>query len=161
MKQLENLEGKLLEAFMSYVPEEGIAFERFVEHGAWLLGPKDASDLRETVAQVRSKTNGLNNPRLARQLGFLADLFECTYAQAPEGTRAEVAFALVYMAAPRDLVPDHMQAGHVDDAAVVEAVLSRHAAFFEKHCTNYGREWCTIKPSDTHPHPLGKHSSEH
>lgn len=145
---METTTEQLLDAYMHYVPEEGIAFERFVEHGAFLLGPKTAQDLEEVLAEVRIKIDQLRpkNPLLGRRLALLADLLGCTYARVPEKTRSEMAFALVYTVKAADLVPDHMPDGYVDDAAVVEAVFTRHAPVLQEHCANYGHEWCTLKP---------------
>jgi uncharacterized membrane protein YkvA (DUF1232 family) len=148
-----------LTAYMNYVSDEGLNLHRFVEHGGRLVGREDSAGVAAGLADLREKIAGLRaiHPRLARQLGFLADVFEADAAHPsevvrtlPEVARNEIAFALLYAAKDMDLVPDDMpQVGYLDDAAVTEIVLSRHAAAFEQHCATHGLEWAAIEPEAT------------
>jgi uncharacterized membrane protein YkvA (DUF1232 family) len=145
-----------LTAYMNYVSDEGLDLPRFVEHGGRLVGREDSAGLAAGLADLREKIADLRavHPRLARQLEFLAIVFEAGAGRPPEiggwlpeAARRETAFALLYAAKDMDLVPDDLpQVGYLDDAAVTEIVLSRHAAVFEQHCAAHGLEWAAIEP---------------
>jgi uncharacterized membrane protein YkvA (DUF1232 family) len=148
-----------LTAYMNYVSDEGLNLYRFVEHGGRLVGSEDATGLAAGLADLREKIADLRamHPRLARQLEFLASVFETDAAHPPETVRTlpevvrnETAFALLYAAKDMDLVPDDMpQVGYLDDTVVTEIVLARHAAVFEQHCAARGIDWATIEPEPT------------
>ncbi|MGB8169280.1 MAG: YkvA family protein [Chthoniobacteraceae bacterium] len=148
-----------LTAYMNYASDEGLNLYRFVEHGGRLVGGEDSAGLAAGLAELREKIAQLRpiHPRLARQLEFLANLFETDAAQPaeavrwlPEAARNETAFALLYAAKDMDLVPDDMpQVGYLDDIAVTEIVLNRHAAVFEQQCAARGIDWATIEPEPT------------
>ena len=149
MNTTKTLDDCLLTAFMSYVPEEGIVFERFVEHGSSLVQLHDPVQIQEVLLLASNKAHQLRltNPKLARQLTFLVELFACSWAQLPEKTRSEMAFALLYTARDLDLIPDSIPGcGFADDAAVVEAVLTRHEEVLLEHCLNYGYRWEALRP---------------
>ena len=142
-----------LASYMNYVSEEGLNLDRFVEHGGRLLGREEAANLigeldhlREKIASLRS-----DHPQLARQLDFLAGFFESNPQSQPEKVRNETIFALLYAAKDADLMPDDMpEVGYLDDAAVTESVLSRHAEIFERHCAAHDLEWAALKPEARH-----------
>ncbi|MGB8465548.1 MAG: YkvA family protein [Terrimicrobiaceae bacterium] len=145
-------EGSLLAAYMTYVSNEGINLERFVEHGGRLLTREDATGLAAGLAHLRDKTNSLRgeNPRLGRQLDFLERFFKSAPADVPEAVRNETFFALLYAVKDVDLMPDDMPGvGFLDDAAVTEVVLSRNAREFERFCAVNDIEWAALKP-ETH-----------
>ena len=137
-----------LTAYMNYVSEEGLNLYRFVEHGGRLVGSEDSASLAAGLADLREKISDLRamHPRLARKLEFLANVFETDAAHPPEVVRwlpevvlNETAFALLYAAKEMDLVPDDIpRVGYLDDTAVTEVVLTRHAAVFEQHCIARG-----------------------
>ena len=149
-----------LTAYMNYVSDEGLNLYRFVEHGGRLIGSEDSAGLAAGLANLREKISDLRamHPRLSRQLEFLANVFETDAAHPPEVVRwlpevvrNETAFALLYAAKDMDLVPDDMpQVGYLDDTAVTEIVLARHAAVFEQQCAARGIDWATIQPEPTH-----------
>jgi uncharacterized membrane protein YkvA (DUF1232 family) len=138
-----------LEDYMIYLSEGGVDFDRFVEHGGRMLGRNEPASLADGLPDLREKIKALRDeqPRLARQLEFLANFFESDPAHMPINVRNETAFALLYAAKDMDLIPDEMPgAGYLDDAAVVENVLARHAKVFEQHCGAHGIEWGVMKP---------------
>ena len=138
-----------LAAFRTLIASEGIDLERFVEGGGRLLGTKAFASLPGGLAALREKISPLRreHPRLRRQLEFLASFFESAPTDLPEHVRNETAFALLYAIQDNDLVPDDMpNVGYVDDAAIVEMVLARHAETFERHCAARGLEWAALKP---------------
>lgn len=139
----------LLTAFMSYVPEEGIVFDRFVEHGSHLVQLADPDELQQVFVKASSKARQLKctHPTLARQLAFLVELLDCSWVQLPAKTRSETLFALVYVARDLDLIPDSTPCyGFDDDNAVVRAVLTRNEAYLSGQCANYGYHWETLRP---------------
>lgn len=145
-----------LTAYMNYVSDEGLNLFRFVEHGGRLVGSEDSASLAAGLADLREKISELRalHPQLARQLEFLANVFETDAAHPPETVRwlpevvlNETAFALLYAAKDMDLMPDDMpQVGYLDDTAVTEIVLTRHADVFEQHCAARGIDWASIQP---------------
>jgi len=138
-----------LEDYIIYVSDEGVNFDRFVECGGWLLGREASANLDCGLAEFRQKIISLrgDHPRLARQIEFLANFFESDTAHLPINVRNETAFALLYAAKDVDLIPDDLPGvGYLDDAAVAENVLARHADVFEQHCTAHGIDWAALKP---------------
>jgi len=153
-------EGSLLATFTTYVSDAGLDLERFVRDGGRLVARQDEAGLRDGLADLRSKISDLRpaHPQLAQQLDFLAQFFQADAARDPECVRHlpeavcnEVTFALFYTAKDVDLIPDDIpDVGYSDDCAVVEMVLSRHAAVFEHYCTTHGFEWGALKPETSH-----------
>lgn len=145
-----------LTAYINYLADEGLNLHRFVEHGGRLVGSEDSAGLAAGLVDLREKTSELRalHPQFARQLEFLANVFETDAAQPPEtvrwlpeAVRNETAFALLYAAKDMDLMPDDMpQVGYLDDTAVIEVVLTRHADVFEQHCAARGIDWASIQP---------------
>jgi len=138
-----------LEDYMIYVSDEGVDFDRFVECGGRMLGRKEPVGLADGLPDLREKIKALRdeNPRLARQMEFLANFFESDTAHLPINVRNETAFALLYAAKDVDLIPDDIPGvGYLDDAAVAENVLARHADVFAQHCAAHGIEWAALKP---------------
>ena len=139
----------LLTSYMQYVSDEGIDLGRFVEQGGRLVGREEAGGLAGNFAELREKIASLSkeHPRLSRQLGFLADLFAFNPALLTEAERNETAFVLLYAVKEMDMMPDHVpEVGYLDDAAVTEVVLSRHAETFERLCLARNLDWAALKP---------------
>lgn len=159
MNFLKPREGSLLATYVTYVSEEGLDLERFVEDGGRLVCREDSAGLRSVLADLRGKINDLHSshPHLARQIDFLAKFFEADAARDPECVRNlpeavcnEIVFALFYAAKDMDLIPDETPlVGYRDDSAVVEMVLSRHAGIFEHYCATHGIDWAELQPEIT------------
>lgn len=138
-----------LAAYMHYVSDEGIDLGRFVEQGGRLLGREEVVGLASNFAELREKIASLSteHPRLGRQLEFLASLFAFNPAILPEPARNEAAFVLLYAVKEHDMMPDHMpEVGYLDDAAVTEVLLLRHAEVFERLCVTRNLDWTALKP---------------
>ena len=141
-----------LAAFMIYVSEEGIDFDRFVEQGGRLIGARNMVALAGIPPALREKIATLRetHPRLARQLEFLEEIVAADAVGIPTLAQREAAFALVYAAKETDLIPDTTPGiGYVDDEAVTEAVISRHAATFARYCAVFGLDWTSLSPEGT------------
>lgn len=148
MKNPKPREGSLLAAYMIYVSDEGIDLDRFVEHGGRLLKREDFTGLASGLADLREKIASLRgeHPKLGRQLEFLADFFASDPTSVP-AVRNETDFALLYAVKDMDMTPDDIPGvGYLDDAAVAEVVLARHAEIFERHCAAHDLEWAALKP---------------
>ncbi len=140
-----------LAAYMTYVSDEGLNLDRFIEHGGRMLGPGEAASLIEGLANLHDKIVAIRrvHPQLARQLEFLVGFFKACSPDLPDRVRNETVFALLYAAKDMDLMPDDMpEVGYLDDAAVVESVLSRHAGVFEAYCIAHDIEWAALKPEN-------------
>ena len=145
-----NTPNTTLAAYMNYVSDEGLNLDRFVEHGGRMLGPNESDDLTRGLADLREKINALRDkhPQLARQLEFLVDYFETNPWNPPDKVRHETIFALLYAAKDMDLMPDDLpEVGYLDDAAVAESVLARHAETFERYCAAKDIDWTAMKPA--------------
>ena len=139
-----------LAAYMNCVAEEGLDLDRFVEHGGRLLAPAETAGLTNGLADLQEKIVSLKgeHPRLARQLEFLLSFYQANPPNLPDKVRNETIFALLYAAKEMDLVPDEEPGvGYLDDAAVAESVLTRHAGVFEIHCDYHRIEWAALKPA--------------
>lgn len=140
-------------AFMMYVSEEGIDFDRFVERGGRLIGAQNTNAVAGISPALREKIEALHDthPRLARQLEFLEEVAGADDAKLPEQVRREATFALAYAANETDLIPDRTPSiGYADDKAVTEAVLSRHAPTLSRYCAACGLEWLALSPAGAH-----------
>jgi uncharacterized membrane protein YkvA (DUF1232 family) len=123
--------------------------ESYLESGSRALTAEDSEVLLAYLPHIRSKADSLldQHPRLRGQLLLIADLFETEYPRLPETVRKEAAFTLLYAATETDLLPDHLSdVGHLDDAAIAEILLSRHAEYFEHLCIREGLDWSHFEP---------------
>jgi uncharacterized membrane protein YkvA (DUF1232 family) len=139
-----------LASYINYASDEGLNLDRFVEHGGRMLGPADAAGLTSGLGDLREKVSAMRgeHPQLARQLELLISYFETNPWNPPEKVRNETIFALLYAAKDTDLMPDDMpEVGYLDDIAVTESVLMRHAGTFERFCAAKGMNWAELKPS--------------
>ncbi len=144
-----NKSNPTLAAYMNYVSDEGLNLDRFVEHGGRMLGPNESAGLTNGLADLGAKINSVRDkhPQLARQLEFLVGYFETNPWNQSDSVRNETIFALLYAAKDTDLVPDDTpEVGYLDDAAVAESVLARHAETFARYCAAKDIDWATIKP---------------
>ena len=138
-----------LAAYMNCNSEEGLDLDRYVEHGSRLLTAAEAASLTDGLEDLHGKIALLKpgNPKLAGQLELLADFYLENPPGLPPQVRTETIFALLYAIKDADLVPDDEPGvGYLDDAAVVESVLARHAGVFENHCHFRQVEWSTVEP---------------
>ena len=138
-----------LAAYMNCEAEEGLDLDRFVEHGGRMLGLADSAALNNSLADLQQKISTLSNQHsnLARQLEFLISFYQAEPPNLPDKVRNETIFALLYAAKEADLVPDtEPGVGYLDDAAVTDSVLSRHAGVFEIHCAYHRIDWEALKP---------------
>lgn len=124
--------------------------DRYVEHGSRLLSPAEAASLTEGLDELHRKIAmlKLDKSRLADQLELLADFHLENPPGLPPQVRTETIFALLYVIREVDLVPDDEPGvGYLDDAAVVESVLARHAVVFENHCHFRQLDWMALAPA--------------
>lgn len=139
-----------LAAYMNCHREEGMDLDRYVEHGSRLLSPAEAASLTEGLDELHRKIAmlKLDKSRLADQLELLADFHLENPPGLPPQVRTETIFALLYVIREVDLVPDDEPGvGYLDDAAVVESVLARHAGVFENHCDFRQLDWMALAPA--------------
>ena len=121
-----------------------------------MLGLADFVALNNSLADLRKKISTLSNQHsyLARQLEFLMSFYQANPPNVPDKVRNETIFALLYAVKEVDLVPDDEPGvGYLDDAAVAESVLSRHAGVFEIHCDFHRIDWAALKP-EAQPQPI-------
>ena len=133
-----------LAAYMNCAAPDGIDLDSYVEHGARLLSPLDLIGIQQDLPVLRSKIASLQTgqTQLSRQLAFFLGFYENDPPNLPAKVRRETIFALHYAAKEEDLVPDsEPEAGYLDDSAVTESVLSRHADVFESYCAYHDISW--------------------
>jgi len=142
-----------LAAYLNYTSEEALNLDRYVEHGARMLGRNEPFELVREITLLRKKISSIRNehPQLARQLEFLIRFFESNPPNhpdtIPDDVHNETVFALRYAVKETDLMPDDMpEVGYLDDAAVVASVLSRHAIIFQSYCAVNGIQWVLLRP---------------
>ena len=138
-----------LAAYMNCTAEEGLYLDRYVEHGSRILTFAESASLSDGLDDLHRKIAvlELENPKLACQLELLADFHQENPPGLPGQVRQETIFALIYVIKDQDLVPDDEPGvGYLDDAAVVESVLGRHAGVFENHCHYKQIEWSSVAP---------------
>ncbi|MCE9610392.1 MAG: DUF1232 domain-containing protein [Chthoniobacter sp.] len=143
-------------SYLNYAARQGINLRQFVTQGGRLLGPKDHTQLTTGISSLREKICVLRDthPRLGRQLDFLLNFIAHdnarpweTVGTLPEAVRNETVFALLYTVKDLDLIPDDTPGiGFLDDAAVIEIVLTRHAAIFEQYCATHDLDWVELRP---------------
>jgi uncharacterized membrane protein YkvA (DUF1232 family) len=124
------------------IPINEQEFIDFIARGAMQLTSRDVHqlvaelpDLREQFAQLRASAA----PETEQQLIFLADVVDAVWTGAypymPYSAALEAAFAVTYFFRETDLIPDSLGSiGFIDDAAVVHAVLARHADAYRTFC---------------------------
>ncbi len=143
----------ILASYMTYISDDGLDLDNFVERGGHLLAAEDLKELRAGLSELREKIETIRPelPRLARQLEFLADFFRSAGERQPahlsDRTMNEIAFALLYAVRDMDLMPDDLPGvGFTDDTVVVEIVLERHAETFFHECRRRQLAWTEIRP---------------
>lgn len=103
--------------------------EEYVKEGAENITPKDIQKVDEHAEDIKKKFSSrgplkrfIEDGKVLRAL--INDWRAGKYRQALYGTIAAVAFALLYVFNPFDLVPDVLPiVGALDDATVIGAVL--------------------------------------
>ena len=103
--------------------------EEFVKEGAEKVTPKDIQTADERSEDIREQFNARGPLKRFIEDGkvltaLIRDWRAGKYRQALYGTIAAVAFALLYVFNPFDLIPDVLPfIGAVDDATVIGALL--------------------------------------
>jgi len=117
----------------------------YVERGAELVTPEAIAALRRLRQPLQKKIDALDAAgHLRRRLEILATYFDEAGADGQAGTPAhgEVAFALLYFLKGFDRIPDSVpEVGLLDDAMIVEAVLSNRATTLRTHWLRHRRTW--------------------
>jgi hypothetical protein len=95
----------------------------------------DLPDIRERFALLREA----GHPEPEQQFSFLSRVVERVwtdqYREMPYGAALEAAFAISYFIREGDLIPDSLgPIGFIDDIAVAQTVLVRHATAFQAFC---------------------------
>ncbi len=125
---------------------------KFVHHGAAKITPRILEGIHKKVAMLKLEFADINDPKhphLVEQLEFLADVVE-DFAEGeaddlPYVTAASAAFAMVYAHRQYDLIPDSIpEFGHIDDSAIVRAVLMEHERALATYAEKRGMQWGAI-----------------
>ena len=123
----------------------------FVEEQAARLTHENIVGLASRLPALRERISCIDNleyPKLAAQYNFIAlkvedcsQLLECHLSDVCD---RELAFALLYLEAKGDVLPDATPGiGLIDDQAIVEAVLYKHREALEHSPRGYLFEWAT------------------
>lgn len=123
------------------------AGERLIQEGAPRVTGADVAAVVERSEQIQRKFRGrgplqrfVDDGRLL--IASVKDYWEGRYRRMPWGTVAAMAFSLLYVFNPFDLVPDVLPIiGEVDDAAVLAACL-----FLVEHDLLAYRQWKEAGP---------------
>ena len=103
--------------------------QKFIEEGAQKITDKDLEKVVTKSEDIKKKfTAGGPFRRFIEDgqllLSFIKEYRVGTFRKVPYGTIAAIAFTLIYVFNPLDLVPDFLPViGQIDDAAVVAACL--------------------------------------
>lgn len=100
----------------------------FVEKGAQGIRLDDVRRVLRRAAEIRRRFRRGPLARFVREgallVSLMRDYWQGTYRSVPYGTLAAVAFTLLYILNPLDLVPDVLPVvGQLDDASVLSAAL--------------------------------------
>jgi uncharacterized membrane protein YkvA (DUF1232 family) len=126
---------------------------KFVHNGAAKITPKILKGIHKKLPMLKLKFANIRDPKfpnLPSQLEFLANVIE-DFAEGvaedlPYVTVANAAFALVYAHRQFDLIPDTIpEVGHMDDSAVVRAVLIEHEKYFADSAGKFSKSWGRLK----------------
>lgn len=131
-----------------------LSLRGLLECGPQRVTPREVRELRGALPAMRRRFGELDVPRfpkLARQLGFLADVVDAFAAERDEAlpfyAGIDAAFALIYFQSESDLIPDSQGAyGYTDDATVVALVLLRHAEAFHRFAEAEHLDWSLVDP---------------
>jgi uncharacterized membrane protein YkvA (DUF1232 family) len=118
---------------------------RYLEHGSALVTNAAIDALRSMLPVLRRKIAGIKDSfRLRQRVEILLRYFEETLPThaAPDATRRDVTFALFYFLKGYDRIPDSIpEIGLLDDALIVDSVVTSHRATLRLHWLKHGREW--------------------
>ncbi len=99
----------------------------------------DAERIAKNAPAVQAVIEGIPS-ELTRSVNQATLLFELIRAHVEEGDQtpfesvAQAVGALLYLSSPVDLVPDHVEYGYLDDAAILELAVQRIAPELERFC---------------------------
>jgi uncharacterized membrane protein YkvA (DUF1232 family) len=128
------------------------ASEQYVKAGAEKVTPKEIEKVVEHADEIRQQFNTrgplkrfVDDSKLL--VSLLKDYRRGNYRTALYGTIAAVAFALIYVFNPFDIIPDVLPfVGAIDDASVIAACLM----LIERDLVKY-RTWKVNQPVDVDP----------
>jgi uncharacterized membrane protein YkvA (DUF1232 family) len=128
------------------------ASEQYVKAGAEKVTPKEIEKVVEHADEIRQQFNTrgplkrfVDDSKLL--VSLLKDYRRGIYRTALYGTIAAVAFALIYVFNPFDIIPDVLPfVGAIDDASVIAACLM----LIERDLVKY-RTWKVNQPVDVDP----------
>lgn len=115
----------------------------YVAEGAAKVEPGDLAHLHSLLPALRTKiATKTDSARLRGRLDVLAHFIaEATDASDAVAVR-EAVFVLLYFLKGYDLVPDDIpEVGLVDDALLVETVITRNQHALRAHWASHGRTW--------------------
>jgi uncharacterized membrane protein YkvA (DUF1232 family) len=121
---------------LSFSPDDVVrALDVKVEH----VTKDDAERIAKNGAAVHALIDGIPTS-LVRSVNQANLLFELVCAHVKEGDEtpfasvAQAVGALLYLSSPVDLVPDHVEQGYLDDAAILELAVQRIAPDLKRFC---------------------------
>jgi uncharacterized membrane protein YkvA (DUF1232 family) len=120
---------------MKFSPDDVVrALDVKVEH----VTLDDAERIAKNGAAVHALIEGLPSSliRSVNQANLLFELV-CSHVEGddtPFASVAQAVGALLYLSSPVDLVPDHVEQGYLDDAAILELAVQRIAPDLHRLC---------------------------
>jgi uncharacterized membrane protein YkvA (DUF1232 family) len=117
----------------------------YVDRGAEIINAEAILALRRLLGPLQAKiAEVVDSVHLRNRLEVLARYFDEACHDGQTGTPAhrEAAFALLYFLKGFDRIPDTVpEIGLLDDALIVEVVLSRNATAYRAHWLRRHRVW--------------------
>jgi uncharacterized membrane protein YkvA (DUF1232 family) len=136
--------------------EDAHPLHGYVANGARLVNAAARRALRQSEARLRIKAIELRSSGRVAEANCVQFLLRFLAASRSAGPRSaalcrcvnEAGFALLYVLADEDLVPDDLPGvGYSDDAAVLAAVIARNALVLRDFAQHIGIDWDTVQPS--------------
>lgn len=124
------------------------AVEEVLATGAPEITPASLDKAVRMLPRLRAKFASLDpeQPQLAARIEFLGQVLEDFASGLCHDLAfhavADIAFALQYFYQDNDLIPDNLpDDGFLDDLALGELVLAKHAQILEKYASTRGFDW--------------------